>query len=200
MCHALAVAQAASLTNVHILQIVQLGAKAQNLEDDNAKLRREAAGELQSPQSKAILHTNAALRTKLTSGVTMLRKCQELLQSAHMKQSAQDDRHAAGLPDIDSFAASCVPLGVADQQGFARTQNFSTSASQHARAHGAWPSNEHTPSPTPQSPGQDAAAFSFLFPPPPPDEQVCIMNSSVEVDLFRSVQCVVKAGLLIDSA
>ena len=161
-----------------------MGSKVQNLEDVNAKLRREAAGELQSPQNMALVHTNAELRTKLTSGVTMLRKCQDLLQLAHMHAGAQDAAQTGNIPDIDAFAASCVPLGVADQRAFARTYSPQATASEQAGANGPRHSAEYAQPGTPHSPRKDAAAFSFSFSQPPNGEVspiYCIIRISVHI-------------------
>lgn len=166
-----------SQTAVHASQIVHLGSKVQNLEDANAKLRREAAEEKQSPHNKALAHTNADLRTKLTTAVTMLRQCQQMIGSEPVQAFAADAGQASRLPDVDGFAASCVPLGVADQRDFAQTScfpdtSFHQSAGLNVGLHSGLQSQPSTPNnlkPNDLKPGAPASSFSF---PPPPQSQV----------------------------
>jgi hypothetical protein len=148
------------------LQIVHLGSKVQILEDENAKLRRNASGEQQSP-SKAMAHTNAELRTKLTTAVTMLRQCQHSLRSKHTEVALADLGQASKVPDIDAFAASCVPLGVADQRAFTNNSAYPTSSDQQTGLNAGWFNGQHS---QPSSPKPNhASSFSF---PQPPNEQV----------------------------
>jgi hypothetical protein len=142
---------------------VHLGSKVQVLEDANEKLRLQASRKHQSP-SKALTYTNAELRLKLTTAVTMLRQCQHVFRSYGAK--ATDLEQASKFPDIEAFAQSCVPLGVADQRAFSNANSYQAPDPQ-AALKASW---LNVPGSQLNIPRPEAAA-SFSFP-QPPNEQV----------------------------
>lgn len=166
-------------------QIVHLGSKVQNLEDENAKLKRKASDEPQSPLESATAHNNTELRSKLASAVAMLRSCQQII----LQRKDNSSSTAAGvpqLPDIDRFAASCEQLGVAEQCASTGNSGFpSFSQNQNTFASREWRMGQQTHSNTPQSPRTDAAASSFSFPQPPPEE-VSHVSICARLFVYRS--------------
>jgi hypothetical protein len=163
-------------SSAYASQIVQLGSKVQKLEDENAKLLRDVSAEQQSPHNRAIAHTNAELRAKLTTAVTMLRQCQQVFCSDHCQAASVLAGQASQVPDIDSFAASCVPLGVADQREFTPKTDFASPSCDRRADDGAgWYRAQQTQQGGSTSPKAGMPTSSFSFP-QHPSAQVCTPN------------------------